>query len=387
MIEPVAGSDRSEDATFVAGNAAAMPAVGRAQSPWPMRAGIAGVLLLGAATFYGLASARTAATTPGSLPLSTRAPSSTASLPPPPALAPLPQPTVAAPLPVMPVYVPPPAPAPVAFVAPAPARVLTAPALIVDLSPAERPAATADLVPAGGDKLNSNEAFAARVNRTAPDTVGTDKLSSTDLVIPQGAIIVAILETAINSDLPGQVRAVVSRDVRGFDGTRILIPRGSRLIGQYSNGVALGQSRAFVIWTRLLRSDGVSIQLGSPASDPLGAAGLGGKVNNHFLRRFGAATLLSVITGGIDYLSNRNANNTSVLIGSSTQANQLAGIALQRDIDIPPTIKVMQGTPVRVFVARDLDFGATRAGLAAGRSPAPAVAVPPPAPAQAPARP
>jgi len=170
-----------------------------------------------------------------------------------------------------------------------------------------------------------------------------------------------VLETAINSDLPGQVRAVVSRDVPGFDGTRVLIPRGSRLIGQYSNGVALGQSRAFVIWTRMLRSDGVSVQLGSAGTDELGTAGLGGKVNSHFLRRFGAATLLSVVTAGLDYIGGGGrGGGSTVVVGSSGQANQLATVALQREIDIPPTIRVAQGTPVRVFVAKDLDFGEQR---------------------------
>jgi type IV secretion system protein VirB10 len=122
----------------------------------------------------------------------------------------------------------------------------------------------------------------------------------------------------------------------------------------------LGQSRAFIIWTRVLRSDGVSVQLGSAATDQLGTAGLSGKVNSHFMRRFGAATLLSVITGGLEVLANSVARGSQVLIGNATQANQLAGIALQRQIDIPPTIKVPQGTPLRVIVARDLDFGATR---------------------------
>ncbi|KPF78010.1 hypothetical protein IP88_04930 [alpha proteobacterium AAP81b] len=238
----------------------------------------------------------------------------------------------------------------------------TTPAVIFDLSLPEKPATEAATrgEATATEKLSSNEAFAARVNRTAPDTIATDRLTSNDLVVPQGSMIVAVLETAINSDLPGLVRAVVSRDVTGFDGSRVLIPRGSRLIGQYSSGVALGQSRAFVIWTRVLRSDGVSVQLGSAATDPLGTAGLGGKVNSHFLRRFGAATLLSVITGGIDYLVNTANRGGSVVVGSPTAATQLAGIALQREIDIPPTIKVAQGTPVRVFVARDLDFGATR---------------------------
>ena len=349
------------DESFAAASARAMPAVARPTSRLALPLGIAGVLGLGALTFAGLSGARTGAGQ-GDLPALTVPPPTSAALPPAPTLMPAVA-VVAAPPPA-PVIIAQPVPAPVLLpptIVPAPPRGVTQ-ALIVDLTPAEsaRPAEAAK-GDAAADKLSPNETFAARVSRGAVDTVGTEKLSSTDLVIPQGTIITGVLETAINSDLPGLVRAVVSSDVRGFDATKVLIPRGSRLIGQYSNGVALGQSRAFVIWTRLLRSDGVSVQLGSAATDPLGTAGLGGKVDSHFLRRFGAATLLSVITSGLDYLSNRNGGGTNVLIGSSTQANQLAGIALQRDVDIPPTIKIAQGTPVRVFVARDLDFGVAKA--------------------------
>ena len=83
----------------------------------------------------------------------------------------------------------------------------------------------------------------------------------------QGTLIPAVLETAIDTDLPGYVRAVVSRDVRSFDGSKVLIPRSSRLIGQYKSGLADGQTRAYVIWSRLIRPDGVSVALGSPAVD------------------------------------------------------------------------------------------------------------------------
>ncbi|MBC7504924.1 MAG: type IV secretion system protein VirB10 [Sandarakinorhabdus sp.] len=348
------------DDTLSAADARAMPAVARPASRWLLPGGIAGVVLLGVGTFAALYRPPAGPADAAALPISTRAPTRSADLPPAPLLASAPAPVAS------PVFVPPqiivtPAPVTVIAVPPAP-RPTTTPALVLDLSiaPKADAAATAG-VDTAGVKLSSNEAFLDRVVRQKPETVGTDRLSSTDMVIPQGSIITAVLETAINSDLPGLVRAVVSRDVRGFDGSRILIPRGSRLIGQYSNGVALGQSRAFVIWTRLLRSDGVSVQLGSAATDPLGAAGLGGKVNNHFLRRFGAATLLSVITSGLDYLVNTAQKGSSVVVGSPTQATQLAGIALQREIDIPPTIKVAQGTPVRVFVAKDLDFSPDRA--------------------------
>ncbi|TRW17513.1 type IV secretion system protein VirB10 [Glacieibacterium frigidum] len=350
---------------FARASARAAPAVGRPPSRWVLPAGIAGVVLLGVATFAAVYE-------PGAKPqealaVSTRAPTTSADLPPPPTLAPAP--IAAAPVIAAPVAAPlPPLPAPPPPAAVPPVIRPVTPAVVVDLSVPERPgdrpeAATAAATGSEGrtnPRVASNQAFLDRVTRDRVDTVGTDRLSSTDLVIPQGTIITGVLETAINSDLPGLVRAVVSRDVRGFDGSKILIPRGSRLIGQYSNGVALGQSRAFVIWTRVLRSDGVSVQLGSAATDALGSAGLTGKVNSHFLRRFGSAALLSVITGGIDYLV-ATANNGGVTIGSPQQATQLAGIALQREIDIPPTIKVAQGTPVRVFVAKDLDFAVERA--------------------------
>ncbi len=331
-----------------------MPAVARPRSRLTLPAGLAAVALLGAGTFAALY--RPAGPTNDGLVISTRAPTTSADLPPPPVLAvPAPQPIAIAP------YVP---PSPVSqpqlrtVVSAPPPRAVT-PSLLVDLSAPEKPVDAAAAIkgdPAASPKLSANESFLDRVTKARPDTVGIDRMSSIDLVIPQGTVITGVLETAINSDLPGLVRAVVSRDVRGFDGTKVLIPRGSRLIGQYSSGVALGQSRAFVIWTRLLRNDGVSVQLGSAATDPLGTAGLGGKVNSHFLRRFGAATLLSVITSGLDYLVNTAQRGGSVTVGSPTQATQLAGIALQRDIDIPPTIKVAQGTPIRVFVAKDLDF-------------------------------
>ena len=95
--------------------------------------------------------------------------------------------------------------------------------------------------------------------------------------------------------MPGFVRAVVSQDVRSYDGTRVLVPRSSRLIGQYQSGLQNGQKRAYVIWTRLIRPDGVSVDIASPATDFSGKAGLPGKVDGHFFKRFGSAMLLSVV--------------------------------------------------------------------------------------------
>ena len=178
---------------------------------------------------------------------------------------------------------------------------------------------------------------------------------STNLVAPastvvQGTLIPAVLETAINTDVPGYVRAVVSQDVRSFDGSRVLIPRSSRLIGEYKGATQSGQRRAYLMWTRLVRPDGVSVALASPAADFTGQAGVGGQVNSHFFSRFGSAILLSVL-GGATQLASGGAS--TVIVGGGQNA---ASAAIQQNGSRGPTIKVRQGEPIRVFTARDLIF-------------------------------
>ncbi len=313
----------------------------------PMLA-FAGLVLLGVVTFLSLSSAREA-----KKPLP--APQRLAQVPVPVASVIDAQQTAASPQP------PPPA---------RPAADYRAPALVVDFSqppPAQAsaaitaPAAAATAPGASEDKLTPDEKFSARVGMSSADVAHATQLHSMSRIAPQGTVIPAILETAINSDLPGFVRAVVSRDVRGFDGTTVLIPRGSKLIGQYKSAVALSQTRAFVVWSRLLTPEGVSVDIGSPATDQLGRGGLDGETDTHFFERFGSAILLSVMSAGLDRLADRTAD-TAIIIGSTQQANQVANIALQKQIDIPVTIKVPQGTPLQVFVTRDLDFSNLNTG-------------------------
>src|SRR5439155_13010969 len=127
--------------------------------------------------------------------------------------------------------------------------------------------------------------------------VRSSKLADPAITVVQGTLIPAVLETAIDTDVPGYVRAVVSQDVRSFDGSRVLIPRSSRLIGEYKAAAQAGQRRAFLMWTRLVLPDGVSIALASPAADFSGQAGISGQVNSHFFSRFGSAILLSILGG------------------------------------------------------------------------------------------
>lgn len=175
------------------------------------------------------------------------------------------------------------------------------------------------------------------------------KIAEPANTVVQGTLIPAVLETAIDSDLPGYARAVVSQDIRSFDGSRILVPRSSRLIGEYKSGLAAGQKRAYLLWTRLVRPDGVSVALASPAVDVSGRSGVSGKVDTHFFERFGSAILLSVlgnVTAGA-------ARGSTVVVSGGQSA---ASLAAQQNAQRPPTIRVKQGEPIRVFTARDLIF-------------------------------
>jgi type IV secretion system protein VirB10 len=171
-------------------------------------------------------------------------------------------------------------------------------------------------------------------------------------------MIPGVLETAINSDLPGYARAVVSRDVRSFDGRAVLIPRSSRLIGEYRSAISLGQSRVFVIWTRVIRPDGVSVDIASPGADALGRAGLQGQIDRHFFSRFGGSIVLSVLNAGVAAASRTPA--TQITIGSPAAALAAAGSATAGSSDIAPSIKIAQGEAINIFVARDLDFSAVK---------------------------
>ncbi len=195
--------------------------------------------------------------------------------------------------------------------------------------------------------------FAARVGGVGGGPAQARTMVNPSTTVTEGTLIPAILETAINTDVPGYVRAVVSQDVKSFDGKRVLIPRSSRLIGQYQAGVQQGQRRAYVIWTRLIRPDGVSVSLASPAVAFDGTTGLEGDVNTHFFQRFGSGLLLSVV-GGLGAVATGGIGGVIVAGGAQGAANS----AVQSQGQISPTIRVRMGEPIRVFTARDLDFSA-----------------------------
>jgi type IV secretion system protein VirB10 len=220
------------------------------------------------------------------------------------------------------------------------------PTVIFDASALSLPFA----VPApGGAAVPPGDDFATRIGGVGGSAATATAMIDPKTTVTQGTLIPAVLETAIDTDVPGYVRAVVSADVRSFDGSHVLVPRSSRLIGQYKSGLQAGQKRAYVIWTRLIRPDGVSVNIASPATSFSGETGLAGKVDTHFFERFGSAMLLSVI-GGLSAIG----GNAGVVIASGGQS--AAASAVGQTGQIGPTVRVHQGEPIRVFTARDLDF-------------------------------
>lgn len=211
--------------------------------------------------------------------------------------------------------------------------------------------------------VEENSQFAtAAINQPIHTMIATQQ-ADTDWKIFQGKIIPGVLDTAINSDLPGMIRATITENVFGETGKQILLPRGTRLIGQYNSAVTTGQVRIYVIWTRAITPQQMDIRLAAPGIDALGHSGLAGTVNNHFWDIFGTSLLLSVMAAGVADMETHTDDN---LYGNPYQtgvveaANENSGELLSQRLEIKPTLQIDQGTPVRVMVAHDLNFSELR---------------------------
>jgi type IV secretion system protein VirB10 len=205
-----------------------------------------------------------------------------------------------------------------------------------------------------------NSQFLQQVSMQAAEkTIKAARLAPLNQLIAQGQLMHAVLETAINSDLPGSLRAMIDQPVYAEDGSQMLIPPGSRLIGQYKSGMLQGQSRVFVVWTRLLTPDGLNLNLASAGVDSLGMADLAAdSVDRHFWQQFGTAILLSILGAGTSSVGVANTPynaSQAYRIAVANSLNQTAQQTLQQGM-LPPTLWVNQGSPIQVFVAHDLDF-------------------------------
>lgn len=173
-----------------------------------------------------------------------------------------------------------------------------------------------------------------------------------------GTVIAASLLTGLNSDLPGTIIAQVTQPV--YDtatGQHLLIPQGSRLIGRYDSRVSFGQSRALVVWDRILFPDSTSIQIAAlPGTDQSGFSGLKDRVDNHYGRLLGAIGLATILGVGSELTFGDDESDLVEAIRDSVQdsTNQAGQRIVDRNLNIQPTIRVRPGWPLRVIVTQDL---------------------------------
>lgn len=198
------------------------------------------------------------------------------------------------------------------------------------------------------------DALAARLQPTRLSGVSAGVLRNQPYLLTTGTVIPCILQTAMDSTLPGFVTCVVPQDVLGKTGLTLL-DRGTRVVGEFRGGVRQGVERMFVVWTRAETPQGVVIALDSPATDPLGRSGLDGEVDRHFWQRFGGALLLSFVDGALQAGVAAASKEGSTTINTGRTQSVIAE-SLRGSIDLPPTLRKNPGEAVSVFVARDLDF-------------------------------
>jgi type IV secretion system protein VirB10 len=191
-------------------------------------------------------------------------------------------------------------------------------------------------------------------------TVSPDRVEApaSDDILQAGSVIAAALLTGLRSDLPGQITAQVTENVYDSPtGQILLIPQGARLVGEYDAQVAFGQSRALLVWTRLIMPNGRSVVLErQPGADPEGYAGLEDQVDNHWGMLFKAAILSTLLSVGSEAGNSDNENSLVQAIrqGASQSFSQVGEQVVGRSLNVQPTITIRPGFPVRVLVTHDL---------------------------------
>jgi type IV secretion system protein VirB10 len=218
-------------------------------------------------------------------------------------------------------------------------------------------------LPTGAD----NSPLADRLKATVLSGEKATLIQNPDMVITEGTLIPCVLQTAIDSELPGLVDCVVPIDIRGSTGSVVLLDRGTKIVGQLQSGPMQGQNRVFVDWTRAETPEHVIVELDSPGADELGRSGLPGGVDNHFLARFGGALMLTFVQGALEAgtaIAGNSGGGSSgggqaalgFVYAGQSNGQQVANTALQNTINIQPTLTKNQGDTVSLFVAHDLDF-------------------------------
>ncbi len=192
-------------------------------------------------------------------------------------------------------------------------------------------------------------------------------LANPDALLVRGTYIRCILETRIVTDVPGYTSCIVTEPVYSINGRRLLLPRGSKLLGKYDNG-GIARGRVAVIWDRVVTPNGYDITMSSPGTDQLGGAGHPGQYDAHWPSRIATAMLISMISDLFKYEGEKQGPKGTVITPSGTayetpyQSNtartvqSMADQAISESANRKPTVTINQGTQLNVYVAQDVDF-------------------------------
>ena len=204
--------------------------------------------------------------------------------------------------------------------------------------------------------LDSDKSFAGE---TFTPTAAKVSKFDPNLLLAKGSYIGCSLDTKLVSSIKGGIVCTVSDNVYSSNGATLLIEKGSKITGFFQSGqMNDGLDRIFVVWQEIRTPNNINIPVFSGASDSLGASGIEGWVDHHWLERFGSAILLSVIDDALNVTVNgkRGSSNIDYTENSRETTRNMADTALQKFINIQPTLYKNQGDLVGVYVNRDIDF-------------------------------
>ena len=214
--------------------------------------------------------------------------------------------------------------------------------------------------------------------KNTKNVIVATRVKDRSTMIVQGKMMSAVLETAINTEMPGSIRGIISRDVYAESGNNVLIPKGSRLFGSYSTQIVRGQGRVEINWSRMIRPDGVDLAIGFVAADQFGRSGIEGDIDNKYGTVLTNSLLTSVLAIGGAIAAEKLSGNggettttTSPSTGTSTSTSSpsakvitdvsktlidTVGQVLGNAIDTRPVVRVAQGTRMTIVVNADMSI-------------------------------
>ncbi|TWG94320.1 type IV secretion system protein VirB10 [Luteimonas sp. J16] len=193
-------------------------------------------------------------------------------------------------------------------------------------------------------------------------------LYNPDTLLLRGTYIRCILESRIITDVPGFTSCIVTEPVYSVNGRKLLLPRGSKVMGRYQSDAIVGR-RAAVVWDRITTPNGLDVNMSSPGVDMLGSAGNEGHYSAHWGQRISSALMISMLSDAFKYAGAKHGPQSTaftdgVAVQNPYESNtartleRMANIALERNMARPPTVTINQGTMINVYVAQDVDFAA-----------------------------